>query len=125
MMIGLKATEEELAENKKRSRGKGPTASAAAAKSMPAKPAKPAKPPMPQPAQPVSPGEPSPNPAPMKRVKGKQTPAEQDHARIIQELQEATTWYDAIFQLVNDILFNAISSLRKVSTWNHLVHSRV
>lgn len=79
----LKATEEEIQENKKGNKSKrGTEKTAAAAKT------KPAAPPQQKPDAPASPGEPSPNPAPTKRVKGKQAPPEVDQQQLIRELQE-------------------------------------
>ena len=59
---------------------------AAAAKS---KPVKPANPPVPKVSQNASPEKASPNPAPHKRIKGKQPDVEADPFVIIRELQEA------------------------------------
>ena len=81
--VPLKATEEEVQENKKGTKSKrGTDKTAAAAKT------KPAPPPQQKADAPASPGEPSPNPAPAKRVKGKQAPPEVDQKQLIRELQE-------------------------------------
>ena len=82
-LIAFKATEEEVQNSMKVQKSKRPAPKkVAAAKTLASRP---------QPKQdaPASPGEPSPNPAPHKRIKGKQAPPDQDPQQVIKDLMEA------------------------------------
>ena len=79
MAFSNEATADEIEASKRPKRK--PPVKAAAAKSVTAPPVKPSSPK-------PSPGQPSPNPAPTKRLKGKQ-PNSDDPLKIIQQLQEA------------------------------------